>query len=96
VQALNAYSAGMMDDVKKQYTIRRVPDRVDQLLREKAAQYKISLNEAALEALTLGIGAETGGVEHHDLDDLAGTWVQDDTSDQALADMDRIDPELWK
>jgi len=33
---------------------------------------------------------------HHDLDDLAGSWVADDKFDQAVKAMDQIDPELWK
>jgi hypothetical protein len=42
----------------------------------------------------LGLAAEP--LRHHDLDDLAGTWVHDAAFDKALRDMDRIDPELWR
>lgn len=30
-------------------------------------------------------------VVHHDLDDLAGSWVDDPAFDKALRDMDRVD-----
>lgn len=30
-------------------------------------------------------------VVHHDLDDLAGSWVDDPAFDKALHDMDRVD-----
>jgi len=79
-----------------QYTIRNVPERTDRMLREAAVEYGTSLNNAALSALNRGLGVESEIVVHHDLDDLIGTWVQDAECDRALADMDRIDPELWK
>lgn len=86
-----------MKPKKVQYTIRNVPERTDALLRETAAEYGTSLNEAALAALMRGVGAAgTDTVEHHDLDALIGTWIQDPACDRALADMDKIDAEMWK
>ena len=79
-----------------QYTIRNVPERTDALLREAAVEYGTSLNQAALSALNRGLGTDSEAVVHHDLDDLIGTWVQDSECDRALAEMDRVDPELWK
>jgi hypothetical protein len=81
---------------KKQYTIRRVTSRLDHLLRERAAQYGVSLNEAALSALSRGLGAEDEAMVQHDLDDLIGTWVQDDEFDRAMEEMDRVDADLWQ
>lgn len=80
----------------KQYTIRNVSERLDQRLRESAAQYGTSLNEAALAALSHGAGLEGNPVMHHDLDDLAGTWVSDEEFDKAIAQMDSVDAGLWK
>jgi hypothetical protein len=40
----------------------------------------------------LGLCAE----KQRDLSDLAGTWVEDPAFDEAIADQDRIDPDLWK
>lgn len=79
-----------------QYTLRNVPSRVDQRIREVAEQYGSSLNQAALEALSRGLNLGTEPVIHHDLDDLAGTWVADPAFDQAMKAMDRVDKELWK
>ncbi len=81
---------------KLQYTIRQIPERTDARLRETAAEYGTSLNQAALAALMRGLGMEAEAVEHHDLDTLIGSWVRDPACDQALADMDKIDAELWK
>ena len=79
-----------------QYTIRQVPLRIDQALRERARRERRSLNAVAIEALERGLGIAEEAIRHHDLDDLAGTWVHDPAFDQAIEDMDQIDPELWK
>lgn len=91
-----AYNAGTMKKRNIQYTIRNVPERTDQLLRESAVAYGTSLNNVALSALTKGLGAAEEAVVHHDLDDLIGSWVQDPECDKALKEMDQVDPELWK
>lgn len=79
-----------------QYTLRSVPERTDQLLREAAAAYGTSINQMALDLIARGVGADAGMVEHQDLDDLIGTWVQDPECDKALAEMDQVDAELWQ
>lgn len=81
---------------RSQYTIRGVPDRLDQLLRERAAREGRSLNAEILDALQRGLGYDGTAVVHHDLDDLAGSWVEDPDFDRAVRDMDRVDEELWK
>lgn len=86
----------MGKDPPKQYTIRRVSSRLDHLLRENAARFGVSINEAALKALSQGLGMETGVVLHDDLDDLIGTWVQDAEFDRAMDEMDRVDADLWQ
>ncbi len=78
-----------------QYTLRNIPDRVDHRLREAAAQYGASLNQTAVEALARGLGMDEAPIVHHDLDDLAGTWVKDPAFDQAVKAMDRVDKDLW-
>ena len=35
-------------------------------------------------------------IRYDDLDDLAGSWVQDLEFDKALAEMDNVDESLWK
>ena len=81
-----------------QYTIRKVPERVDRLLREKARQGKTSLNQAALAALQAGLGADASPEPklNHDFDFLFGTWVEDPAFDEAMKYFDRIDEEMWK
>ena len=79
-----------------QYTIRGVSEELDNALRERAVRYGRSLNAVALEALERGLGLARDAVRHHDLDHLAGTWVDDPGFDAAVEEMDRVDEELWR
>ncbi len=79
-----------------QYTIRDVPPAVDRRLREKCASYGWSLNHAALMALRQAVGMEDEPNEFHDLDDLAGTWVNDPAFDAAMQAQDEVDENLWR
>ena len=88
--------ACMKETRKIQYTVRQIPEQVDQKLREVAATYGHSLNEEAIAAMARGLGLGDAPMVHHDLDDLAGTWDRDPAFEKALADMNKIDEELWK
>mgnify|MGYP001038367150 CR=1 FL=1 len=85
-----------MADRHVQYTLRRIPQHVDQELRRRARAQGQSLNAAAVSALERGLGLGERPVRHHDLDDLAGTWVDDPAFDEAMRQLDRIDAELWR
>lgn len=78
-----------------QYTIRNVSERADQRLREQAATYGKSINQAALDALEKGLELAPEQVIHHDLDDLIGSWVEDKEFDRAVKAMRKIDRKLW-
>ncbi len=79
-----------------QYTIRNVPKVVDRALRRRAARQAKSLNEVAVEALARGAGVEGEDSEHHDVDFLFASWVEDPAVDRALADQRDIDADLWR
>ncbi|HEV7733962.1 MAG TPA: hypothetical protein VGR62_17460 [Candidatus Binatia bacterium] len=79
-----------------QYTVRDVPSQVDTVLRRKAVDEGRSLNQVLRDALVREAGGDTAWVVHDDLDALAGAWEEDPAIDQALADQDRVDEELWK
>jgi hypothetical protein len=78
-----------------QYTIRNVPERVDEALRRLAVREGTSLNTAVLDAIEAGAGVDEGGVRRHDLDELAGTWVRDDAFDKVQETFEAIDEGLW-
>jgi hypothetical protein len=79
-----------------QYTLRGVPGRVGARLRERAQREGRSINSVAVDALARGLGLDAEPPRYTDLDDLAGTWVDDPEFDRVIADMDRVDEEMWK
>ena len=93
--ALIAYNAGMEDKHAIQYTLRGIPRRVDSALRRKAKREGVSLNRAALHAIAHGLGLDDEKPVYDDLDDLAGTWVEDPAFDEAIREIDSVDPDLW-
>ena len=80
----------------RQYTIRRVSERLDDELRRRARREGRSLNTVAMAALLAGVGFSEEEIEFHDLDDLAGTWVPDPEFDKALEAQDRVDEAMWR
>jgi len=88
--ACNAYNSCM------QYTIRNVPDTLDEALRRTARERGKSLNEVAVEALARGAGITGELNRQRDLADIAGTWRKDPAFDSALASQDTIDEEMWR
>ncbi len=79
-----------------QYTLRNVPPDLDKALRERAREERKSLNEVALDALAEAFALRGEPVRRRDLGDIAGTWVEDPATEEALADQRRIDPDLWR
>lgn len=79
-----------------QYALRQVPARIDRSLRQKSKQAGLSLNETAIDALSKGHGLGDERPRFHDLDALAGIWVEDAGFDAAIAAQDQVDPRLWK
>lgn len=79
-----------------QYTVRNIPKRVDQVLRQLARTQRKSLNQVAVEALAMAAGVTEQGVRHRDLGDLSGTWLEDPDFEKAIEDQEVIDEKLWK
>ncbi len=96
LHAINDYIVCMKANRTKQYTLRGISERIDATLRERARKEGKSLNSVAVEALQRGLGTDGEDIIYHDLDDLAGTWVNDPEFDKAVEEMDQVDEELWK
>jgi hypothetical protein len=79
-----------------QYTIRNVPDFLDEALRRSAREQGKSLNEVAIEALARGAGFSERRCRQRDLSDIAGSWRKDAAFDASVAAQDTIDAELWR
>lgn len=85
----------------KAVTIRGVAPEVAAKLKAVAAARGKSVNQLTLDLIKegLGMGKESRySREYHDLDDLFGSWRDDEYGDiQTHVDKERrIDPELWK
>ena len=78
-----------------QYTIRGIPQTLDNALRERARAAGKSLNETVVEALAEGA---TGGTRkrRRNLSDISGTWKADKAVEAALLAQDRVDKALWR
>jgi plasmid stability protein len=80
----------------KQYTIRKIPDYLDKAVRERAKKTNASINSILVEALKKGLSVHEEAPVYNDMDDLAGTWVQDPETDAVLEEFDKIDQDMWK
>lgn len=80
-----------------QYTIRGIPPAVDKALRQRARASGKSLNEAAIDALSEGVGVTGAPRKYRDVSDIAGTWVPEPEVEAVLAEQrELIDEDLWK
>lgn len=79
-----------------QYTIRKVSNTLDTVLRRWAREQGKSLNEVAIEALARGAGLTGRTVRQRELHDIAGTWREDRAFDRARAAHEAIEAELWR
>ena len=93
MQAHHAYITGMKDI---QYTLRDVPPSVDRELRKRARRDHMSLNAVTLRAINIGIGLSETKPCFTDLDELAGTWVEDGAVDDVLSDFRKVDKDIWQ
>ncbi|MGA2441297.1 MAG: hypothetical protein ABSH08_10065 [Tepidisphaeraceae bacterium] len=69
---------------------------MDAALRRRAKLEGKTLNQAALEALSRGLGIEQKQTKFHGLDFAIGTWVEDPEFDKIMEEQRQIDPEMWK
>jgi hypothetical protein len=93
---LLAYYACIAYTACMQYTIRNIPDYLDAALRCAAREQGKSLNEVAVETMVRGAGLGGQRIKRRDLSDIVGTWVEDPAFDEAIAEQDTIDEEMWK
>jgi hypothetical protein len=95
---INAYTAYITKKNKIQHTIRDVPESVDSRLRQRATSEEISLNQAALQAMERGLGMAGQPIRYRSLHSLRQKPEDVDHASwsDALAQMDRVNPEDWK
>ncbi|NIM94766.1 MAG: toxin-antitoxin system HicB family antitoxin [Anaerolineales bacterium] len=85
-----------------QITIRGVEPELHKSMKEEAKRHGLSMNRYILSILKEAVGLATGkpdlDLEFHDLDDLAGTWTQEELEEfyAHLALQREVDEELWQ
>lgn len=93
--------ASCYDAFMKAITLRNIPSDVSRHIEEKSEELGLSLNKTVLRLLQELLRPEDSGPlgtrEHHDLDDLAGVWSEEEAEEfeRSLREQRRIEPELW-
>lgn len=84
----------------KAITLRNLPPDLYRAIRKRARGTRMSVNKAVIGLLEdhLTQGKRMRVERHHDLDDLCGSWTEEDaaTFDRSLAKQRAIDRTLWK
>ena len=86
------------------YTNDDAKRNLDSLLDEARTQGEVRIKRANGEEFSLRAvhdaaqtdTARDDTTRQRDLSDLAGTWIDDPAFDQAIADQDVVDEDLWK
>ena len=84
----------------KTLTIRGIDEKTSKKLKEYAESQNTSINQTALRILHRAFGIEKNVpfMEHHDLDELSGTWSSTDLAEfeKNIKHFDKIDMDMWK
>lgn len=79
-----------------QYTIRNIPSKLDEQLRERAEREGKSLNRVVVEALLEAMQLDLDRPARRDVSEIVGSWIEDPEVDAALDAQRQIDDELWR
>jgi plasmid stability protein len=82
-------------------SIRGLDDKAMAALKRRAAQEEASVNALVVRLIEQGLGlrrAKPPLTRYDDLDDLAGSWREQDANafEQATAPFGKVDAELWR
>lgn len=83
---------------KLQYTIRNVPPAVDKAIRKRSKRSGKSFNQTVVELLTLQTfgTTEPPAVADNNFDWLYNRRTLDDSFDEAVAKLSKVDERLWR
>jgi len=84
----------------KTITIRRIDSGLDRVIKSRAKQNNLSVNQWILQTLrkVTGLGKEPVFKKYSDLDALAGGWSKEEakTFHKNTQIFERIDEDIWK
>ena len=75
-----------------------VNDETGRLLEKKASEKGLSISVFLMNVIKQIIAPEIEDKVHHDLDELAGTWSDQEAAEfmDSVSEFGKIDRELWK
>jgi len=83
----------------KHFNLRNIAPDVMALLKKEASKQNLSVNSLILQSIEqhLGVSHKAKKTIYHDLDNLAGTWSENDKKafDRNIKAFEKIDEELW-
>ncbi len=97
-------NAHPVEESVRTITIRKMPWDLELRIEAIAAEEGASLARTVIRLLMRATGlrqadlSEETGQRHHDLDDFAGTWSDEEAEefDRSVASQRRVDPEVWE
>jgi hypothetical protein len=80
------------------FNLRGIPSEVMDLLKQEAKKLHTSVNILILQIIEKGLGFTNKKTKYHDLDDLAGTWSNEEAKNfqKNTSYFEKIDKDLWK
>jgi hypothetical protein len=82
--------------------VRELDDETVTWITQKAQQSGVSVEDIIKQLIYQGVEIERKGEQeeqvYHDLDQLAGTWDEEETAEflSAIEDFGKINPDLWQ
>ena len=79
-----------------QYTIRNIPEPVDRVIKKRSKQYGRSFNQTVIDLLSLQTFGTTELQEDDNFDFLFNKNTLDNSFDEAIKDISKVDKNIWK
>ena len=79
-----------------QYTIRNIPEPVDRVIKKRSKQYGRSFNQTVIDLLSLQTFGTTELPKDDNFDFLFNKNTLDDSFDEAINDISKVDKKMWK
>jgi len=79
-----------------QYTIRNIPVPVDKVIRKRSKQSGRSFNQTVVDLLSLQTFGTTEITKDDNFDFLYNKNTLDDSFDEAIKDISKVDKKLWQ
>lgn len=79
-----------------QYTIRNIPEPIDRVIRKRSKQSGKSFNQTVVDLLSLQTFGTTEIAKDDNFDWLYNKNTLDDSFDEAIKEISKVDKKLWE